>query len=33
MTPSPSNGSTSSSVWYHKNVFDQFNNRDAFGSF
>jgi hypothetical protein len=41
-TPSPFNGSTSSSVWYAgnrtlqeilKNVFDQFNNEDAFGSF
>ena len=41
-TPSPFNGSTSSSVWYGgdrtkqeilKNVFDQFNNRLAFGSF
>jgi hypothetical protein len=41
-TPSPFNGSTSSSNWYAgnrtkeeilKNVFDQFNNQDAFGSF
>jgi len=41
-TPSPFNGSTSSSVWYSgnktleevlKNIFDQFNNQDAFGSF
>jgi hypothetical protein len=41
-TPSPFNGSTSNSIWYGgdrtkqeilKNVFDQFNNRDAFGSF
>jgi hypothetical protein len=41
-TPAPFNGSTSSSVWYAgnrtkqeilKNIFDQFNNRDAFGSF
>jgi hypothetical protein len=41
-TPTPFNGSTSTSVWYSgdrtkqeilKNVFDQFNNRDAFGSF
>jgi hypothetical protein len=41
-TPSPFNGSTSSSEWYAgnrtkqeilKNVFDQFNNRLAFGSF
>jgi hypothetical protein len=41
-TPSPFNGSTSSSNWYSgnrtkeeilKNVFDQFNNQDAFGSF
>jgi hypothetical protein len=41
-TPSPFNGSTSSPAWYGgdrtkqeilKNVFDQFNNQDAFGSF
>jgi hypothetical protein len=41
-TPSPFNGSTSSSIWYAgnrtkeeilKNVFDQFNNELAFGSF
>jgi hypothetical protein len=41
-TPSPFNGSTSTSIWYGgdrtkqeilKNVFDQFNNQDAFGSF
>src|SRR5215212_3567036 len=41
-TPSPFNGSTSSSVWYGgdrtkqeilKNVYDQFNNQDAFGTF
>jgi hypothetical protein len=41
-TPSPFNGSTSSSVWYAgnrtkqeilKNIFDQFNNQLAFGSF
>jgi hypothetical protein len=41
-TPSPFNGSTSSSVWYGgdrtkeeilKNIFDQFNNGLAFGSF
>jgi hypothetical protein len=41
-TPSPFNGSTSSSNWYAgnrtkeeilKNIFDQFNNGDAFGSF
>jgi hypothetical protein len=41
-TPSPFNGSTSSSVWYGgnrtqqevlKNIFDQFNNQMAFGSF
>lgn len=41
-TPSPFNGSTLSSVWYAgnrtkqeilKNVFDQFNNQLAFGSF
>ena len=41
-TPSPFNGSSSSSVWYGgdrtkeeilKNIFDQFNNQDAFGSF
>jgi hypothetical protein len=41
-TPSPFNGSTSSAAWYGsdrtkqeilKNVFDQFNNQDAFGSF
>jgi len=41
-TPSPFNGSTSSSIWYAgnrtkqeilKNVFDQFNNQLAFGSF
>jgi len=41
-TPSPFNGSTSSSVWYGgnrtleevlKNIFDQFNNQLAFGSF
>jgi hypothetical protein len=41
-TPSPFNGSTSSSIWYGgnrtkeeilKNIFDQFNNQDAFGSF
>jgi hypothetical protein len=41
-TPSPFNGSTSNSIWYGgnrtlqtvlKNVFDQFNNGDAFGSF
>ncbi len=41
-TPSPFNGSTSSSNWYAsnktleeilKNIFDQFNNQDAFGSF
>jgi hypothetical protein len=40
--PSPFNGSTSSSIWYGgnktleeilKNVYDQFNNQDAFGSF
>jgi hypothetical protein len=39
-TPSPFNGSTSSPAWYGgdrtkqeilKNVFDQFNNQDAFG--
>jgi hypothetical protein len=41
-TPSPFNGSTSSSIWYGgdrtkqeilKNIFDQFNNQLAFGSF
>lgn len=41
-TPSPFNGSTSNPAWYGgdrtkqeilKNVFDQFNNQDAFGSF
>ena len=41
-TPAPFNGSTSSSAWYGsdrtkqeilKNVFDQFNNQLAFGSF
>jgi hypothetical protein len=41
-TVPPFNGSTSNSVWYAgdrtlqevlKNVFDQFNNEDAFGSF
>jgi hypothetical protein len=41
-TPAPFNGSTSSSVWYGgdrtkqeilKNIFDQFNNQLAFGSF
>ncbi len=41
-TPSPFNGSTSSSVWYAgnrtkqeilKNIYDQFNNQLAFGSF
>jgi hypothetical protein len=41
-TPSPFNGSTSSSIWYGgnrtkeeilKNTFDQFNNQLAFGSF
>ena len=41
-TPSPFNGSTSASVWYGgnrtkqeilKNIFDQFNNQLAFGSF
>jgi hypothetical protein len=41
-TPSPFNGSTATSVWYGgnktleeilKNVYDQFNNQDAFGSF
>ncbi|HZC70878.1 MAG TPA: hypothetical protein VE442_09305 [Jatrophihabitans sp.] len=41
-TPAPFNGSTASSVWYGgnrtlqeilKNVFDQFNNQYAFGSF
>jgi hypothetical protein len=41
-TPSPFNGSTSTGVWYGgnrtkeeilKNVYDQFNNQDAFGSF
>jgi hypothetical protein len=41
-TPAPFNGSTSSSVWYTgnrtleetlKNIYDQFNNSDAFGSF
>lgn len=41
-TPSPFNGSTISSVWYGgdrtkeeilKNIFDQFNNQMAFGSF
>jgi hypothetical protein len=41
-TPSPFNGLTSNSIWYGgnrtlqtvlKNVFDQFNNGDAFGSF
>lgn len=40
--PSPFNGSTSNSIWYGgnttkeeilKNIFDQFNNQDAFGSF
>ena len=40
-TPWPFNGSTSNSIWYGgdrtlqeilKNVFDQFNNEDAFGS-
>ena len=41
-TPAPFNGSTASSVWYAgnrtlqeilKNIFDQFNNQLAFGSF
>jgi hypothetical protein len=41
-TPSPFNGSTSNSIWYGgsktleeilKNIFDQFNNGMAFGSF
>jgi hypothetical protein len=41
-TPSPFNGSPLSSVWYVgdrtkqeilKNIFDQFNNQLAFGSF
>jgi hypothetical protein len=41
-TPSPFNGSTSASVWYAgnrtkqeilKNIYDQFNNQLAFGSF
>jgi hypothetical protein len=41
-TPAPFNGSTSNSVWYAgnrtkqeilKNVFDQFNNQLAFGTF
>jgi hypothetical protein len=41
-TPSPFNGSTSPSIWYGgdrtkqeilKNIFDQFNNEKAFGSF
>lgn len=41
-TPSPFNGSTSNSIWYGgnrtleeilKNVYDQFNNQLAFGSF
>jgi hypothetical protein len=41
-TPSPFNGSTSNSIWYGgnrtkqeilKNIFDQFNNQMAFGSF
>jgi hypothetical protein len=41
-TPSPFNGLTSASNWYGgnstkeeilKNIFDQFNNQDAFGSF
>jgi hypothetical protein len=41
-TPAPFNGSTSASVWYGgdrtkqeilKNIFDQFNNQLAFGSF
>jgi hypothetical protein len=41
-SPAPFNGSTSSPAWYGgdrtkqeilKNVFDQFNNQDAFGSF
>jgi hypothetical protein len=41
-TPSPFNGSTASSIWYGgnrtkqeilKNIFDQFNNQLAFGSF
>jgi hypothetical protein len=41
-TPSPFNGSTSNSIWYGgnttkeeilKNIFDQFNNQAAFGSF
>jgi len=41
-TPAPFNGSTSSSIWYAgnrtlqevlKNIYDQFNNQQAFGSF
>ena len=41
-TPAPFNGSTSNPIWYAgnrtkeeilKNIFDQFNNQDAFGSF
>ena len=40
--PTPFNGSTSNSIWYGgnkttdevlKNIFDQFNNQMAFGSF